>query len=152
MRRQTRHLARLVDDLLEVSRVTRGKMRLQKEPVDLVPIVRAALDNTRPLIDGRNQHVIADLPSARLCLSADAFRLEQVFVNLLQNASNKREPGSTITVTCTEFTDAAGKPRATVAYVTRGSAFPRRSSRRSSTCSCRSINRSPARWAASGWG
>lgn len=100
VRRQTRHLARLVDDLLEVSRVTRGKMRLQKEPVDLVPILRTAVENTRPLIDGRNQHVDVVLPTDRLCLSADALRLEQVFVNLLQNASKYSEPGSIITVDC----------------------------------------------------
>jgi signal transduction histidine kinase len=98
IRRQTRHLARLVDDLLEVSRVTRGKMRLQKEPVDLVVILRSAIDNTRPLIDGRNQHLEVTLPAERLCMSADAFRLEQVFVNLLQNASKYSEPGSTIFV------------------------------------------------------
>jgi PAS domain S-box-containing protein len=124
VRRQTRHLARLVDDLLEVSRVTRGKMRLQKEPVDLVPIVRAALENTRPLIDGRNQQLVVSLPAERLCLSADAFRLEQVFVNLLQNASKYSEPGSTISVTCIEFDDAAGKPRARVSVRDQGIGIP----------------------------
>jgi PAS domain S-box-containing protein len=100
VRRQTRHLARLVDDLLEVSRVTRGKMRLQKEPADLVSIIKAAIDNTRPLIDGRNQQMEVSLPDDRLCLSADVLRLEQVFVNLLQNASKYSEPGSVIRVTC----------------------------------------------------
>jgi PAS domain S-box-containing protein len=101
VRRQTRHLARLVDDLLEVSRVTRGKMRLQREPADLVAIVRSAIDNTRPLVEARNQHLNAVLPSDRLPMSADVLRLEQVFVNLLQNASKYSEPGSAITVECT---------------------------------------------------
>lgn len=100
VRRQTRNLARLVDDLLEVSRVTRGKMRLQKGPADLVAILRSAIENTRPLLDGRNQHVEVTLPDSRLCLSADSLRLEQVFVNLLRNASKYSEPGSRVTVEC----------------------------------------------------
>src|SRR3954451_12927688 len=77
VRRQTRHLARLVEDLLEVSRVTRGKMRLQKEPADLLTILRAALENMRPVLDARNQHLDLTLPSDCLSISADAFRLEQ---------------------------------------------------------------------------
>jgi PAS domain S-box-containing protein len=126
IRRQTRHLARLVDDLLEVSRVTRGKMRLQKEPVDLVVILRSAIDNTRPLIDGRNQHLEVTLPAERLCMSADAFRLEQVFVNLLQNASKYSEPGSTIFVEChAHATGTAGRDRALVRVRDQGIGIPK---------------------------
>lgn len=100
VRRQTRHLARLVDDLLEVSRVTRGKMRLQREPADLVAVLQAAVDNTRPLFEARGQQLQVELPDSPLPLSADALRLEQVFVNLLQNASKYSEPGTTVDVRC----------------------------------------------------
>jgi PAS domain S-box-containing protein len=126
IRRQTRHLARLVDDLLEVSRVTRGKMRLQKEPADLVVILRAAIDNTRPLIDGRNQRLEVTLPAERLCMSADAFRLEQVFVNLLQNASKYSEPGSTIAVECRAHSvSGRGPDRAVVRVRDQGVGIPK---------------------------
>src|SRR5262249_19950494 len=81
IRGQTRHLARQVDDLLEVSRVPRGKLRLQAEPNDLVAVLRSAIDNSRPTIEARNQHLAAILPSEPLPLHADALRLEQVFVN-----------------------------------------------------------------------
>ncbi len=123
VRRQTRHLARLVDDLLEVSRVTRGKMRLQKEPTDLGPILRSAIDNTRPLLEARNQQLVSSIPSSRLCLSADALRLEQVFVNLLQNASKYSEAGAIIEVTCTEET-VNGRTRAVVRVRDEGIGIP----------------------------
>jgi PAS domain S-box-containing protein len=100
VRRQTRHLARLVDDLLEVSRVTRGRMRLQCEPAELVGVLRDAIENTRPLLEARGQRLLLDLPAHLLPLSADRFRLEQVFANLLQNASKYSEPATTISVTC----------------------------------------------------
>jgi PAS domain S-box-containing protein len=126
VRRQTRHLARLVDDLLEVSRVTRGKMRLQKELADLSSILRAAVENMRPVLDARNQHLELTLPSDRLCISADAFRLEQVFMNLLQNASKYSEPGSAIVVTCTANNAAEdGKSRATVSVRDEGIGIPK---------------------------
>jgi PAS domain S-box-containing protein len=123
VRRQTRHLARLVDDLLEVSRVTRGKMRLQCEPIDLVGVLRAAVDNTRPLIDARNQHIDVMLPTERLQISADPLRLEQVFVNLLQNASKYSEPGSIITLECRTLRTERG-PRAIVAVCDEGIGIP----------------------------
>jgi signal transduction histidine kinase/CheY-like chemotaxis protein len=125
IRRQTRHLARLVDDLLEVSRVTRGKMRLQTEPTDLVVVLRSAIDNTRPLIDGRNQHLEVTLPAERLCMTADSLRLEQVFVNLLQNASKYSEPGSTIYVECAGHASGdAGRDRAIVRVRDQGVGIP----------------------------
>jgi PAS domain S-box-containing protein len=123
VRRQTRHLARLVDDLLEVSRVTRGKMRLQCEPIDLVGVLRSAVANTRPLVDARNQHIDVMLPSERLQISADLLRLEQVFVNLMQNASKYSEPGSIITLECRTLRTEHG-PRAMVAIRDEGIGIP----------------------------
>jgi PAS domain S-box-containing protein len=123
VRRQTRHLARRVDDLLEVSRVTRGKMRLQCEPIDLVGVLRSAVDNTRPLLDARNQHIDVMLPSERLQISADLLRLEQVFVNLLQNASKYSEPGSIITLEGRTLRTEHG-PRALVAVHDEGIGIP----------------------------
>jgi PAS domain S-box-containing protein len=123
IRRQTRHLARQVDDLLEVSRVTRGKLRLQAEPNDLVAVLRAAVDNSRPTVEARNQHLEVALPSEPLPMQADALRLEQVFVNLVQNASKYSEPGSSIQVTCRRIVDAGG-PRACVEISDEGVGIP----------------------------
>jgi PAS domain S-box-containing protein len=123
VRRQTRHLARLVDDLLEVSRVTRGKMRLQCEQTDLVGVLRSAIENTRPLIDARHQHIDVMLPSERLQITADLLRLEQVFVNLLQNASKYSEPGSIITLDCRTLRTERGS-RAIIAVRDEGVGIP----------------------------
>jgi len=123
VRRQTRHLARLVDDLLEVSRVTRGKMRLQFEQADLVDVLRSAVENTRPLIDAHNQHLEVILPDERLPISADLLRLEQVFVNLLQNASKYSEPESMITLECRTLRTEHG-PRALVCVRDEGIGIP----------------------------
>ncbi|MGE3510352.1 MAG: response regulator [Vicinamibacterales bacterium] len=104
VRRQTRHLARLVDDLLEVSRVTRGKMRLQREPTDLVSVLKAAVESMRPQLDAKGQRLQVDLPGTPLPMTADALRLEQVFANLLQNASKYSEPATMITLRCVRRT------------------------------------------------
>lgn len=87
MQRQTLHMVRLIDDLLDVSRITRGKLVLQKSQVDLSDIVRNALDAARPWIDEADHHVSVHLPDKRLMLYADAGRLTQVFTNLLNNAA-----------------------------------------------------------------
>ena len=124
VRRQTRHLARLVDDLLEVSRVTRGKVRLQLEAADLVVIVRAAVENTRPLLEARNQHLDVMVPSEPMPMMGDPLRLEQVFVNLLQNASKYSEPGSRIMVECIRVPGEAGATRAWVSVSDEGIGIP----------------------------
>lgn len=100
--RQTRHLARMVDDLLEVSRVTRGKIELRKRPVELVPIVRQAVQATHTAVDARKQRVTLSLPDAPLFVDGDDLRLEQIVVNLIGNASKYSEPGSEIAVAVTE--------------------------------------------------
>ena len=87
MQRQTQHMVRLIDDLLDVSRITRGKLALRKSPVELSEIVRNALDATRPLIEEAQHQLTIRLPEKPLLLYADANRLTQVLTNLLNNAA-----------------------------------------------------------------
>ncbi len=94
--RQARQLTRLVDDLLEVSRVTRGKITLKLETVDLAGIIHDAVETTRPLIDLRKQHLTMALPGESLHVRADVTRLTQVVTNLLNNASKYTDEGGHI--------------------------------------------------------
>jgi len=94
--RQVKHMALLLDDLLDVSRITRGKLELRRARVDLGSVVAMALETVRPLIDDRRQTVIQDLPAAPILLDADSMRLAQVLANLLTNAAKYSEPGSVI--------------------------------------------------------
>lgn len=87
MDRQLKHLTRLVDDLLELSRINRGKVILQKEPLDVRNAVNAAVEAVRPEIDKRNQALIVHLPSDPAIVHGDPVRLTQVVTNLLNNAS-----------------------------------------------------------------
>jgi signal transduction histidine kinase/DNA-binding response OmpR family regulator len=94
--RQVRHLARLVDDLLDVSRINSGKIELRKGRVDLREAVARAVETARPLIESRRHELTVELPPHPLTLSADKARLEQVLSNLLNNAAKYTEPGGTI--------------------------------------------------------
>jgi len=96
--RQIQHLARLVDDLLDVSRITRGKVGLRRARIDLGDIVRHAVDTVRPLVEAKRHSLRLDLPAAPLPLEADATRLEQVMGNLLRNAAKYTDPGGSIEV------------------------------------------------------
>jgi two-component system CheB/CheR fusion protein len=96
--RQVGHLARLVDDLLDVSRITRGKIELCKEPIDLAIVIRQALENLAPLMTARRHELSLSLPTAPLWLEADPVRLVQVVQNLLENAAKYTEPGGRIWV------------------------------------------------------
>ena len=93
--RQVKHLTRLIDDLLDVSRITRGKVELRKEKIDAYPVINGALEAIRPLIKQRNHELIVSL-QAGLRLDADPTRLEQILVNLLANAAKYTESGGTI--------------------------------------------------------
>jgi signal transduction histidine kinase len=97
--RQVRHLVRLVDDLLEVSRITRGKVHLRKELVDLRVLVENAVETSRPLIDAAGHQLIVSVPSEPLMLEADPVRLVQVLANLLNNAGKYMDPGGHIWLT-----------------------------------------------------
>jgi signal transduction histidine kinase len=96
IRRQIQHLVRMVDDLLDVSRITRGKVELRRQPVDLAEVLRHAVETARPLAEAREQTLRAEIPPEPLPLEGDATRLEQVFSNLLRNAVKFTEPGGRI--------------------------------------------------------
>ncbi|QRK11915.1 CHASE domain-containing protein [Archangium violaceum] len=99
--RQVHHMRRLVDDLLDVSRVTRGKIHLQKRPVELVAAVGRAVESARPFAESREHTLRVELPRGPLWMEADPVRLEQVLSNLLHNAAKYSEPGGRITLTLT---------------------------------------------------
>jgi len=96
MDRQLRQLVRLVDDLLDVSRITTGKLTLRKEDVELSSLVQNALDAAQPLIDARKLRLTVNLPDAPVILCADTTRIAQVLLNLLHNATKFTEPGGAI--------------------------------------------------------
>lgn len=94
--RQTHHLSRLVDDLLDVSRITRGKIQLRKEKIDLAEIIRSALETSQPMIDSRHHSLKVRVPPEPLSVYADPTRLSQVLANLLNNAAKYTEEGGAI--------------------------------------------------------
>jgi len=96
--RQSEHMARLLDDLLDVSRITRGKIELRREVVDLAVVVLQAVDAGKDLTAARGQSLTVALPRASLWSNADPTRLHQVFENLLSNASKYTQPGGKIEV------------------------------------------------------
>ena len=96
MERQLHHMIRLVDDLLELSRITRGKVDLRMEDVELRRIVEAAIETSRPLIEKARHVLQVSLPTEPLWLRADPVRLAQVVSNLLNNAARYTDPGGEI--------------------------------------------------------
>jgi signal transduction histidine kinase/DNA-binding response OmpR family regulator len=97
--RQVQHLIRLVDDLLDVSRITRGKIRLQVEPITLSAVVARAVEISRPHIDARRHELTVQLPEQPLVVRGDPVRLAQVVGNLLNNAAKYTEEGGRIWLT-----------------------------------------------------
>ena len=97
--RQIQHLARLIDDLMDVSRISCGKIELQRERVELADIVQAAVEATRPLIEQCGHELSMELPTQPVYLDADLTRLAQVFCNLLNNAAKYSERGGRIVLT-----------------------------------------------------
>ena len=97
--RQVTLLARLVEELLDVSRISQGKIALKKEPVDIARIIAHSVETSRPLIDARAQALSVSVPAAPVWLSADFARLSQVVSNLLNNASKYTGEGGRIELT-----------------------------------------------------
>jgi len=94
--RQTRQLTRIVDDLLDVSRVTRGKVVLQKQPLSIAAMVADAIEISNPLITALNHRMDISLPPNDLFVDGDAARLSQVLANVLNNAARYTEDGGDI--------------------------------------------------------
>lgn len=99
MQRQLAQMVRLVDDLLDMSRISRGKINLRREPVDLSEVIREALETSRPVIERAGHRLTISLPPTSLIVNGDSTRLAQVFSNLLNNAAKYSDPGGQITVT-----------------------------------------------------
>jgi signal transduction histidine kinase/DNA-binding response OmpR family regulator len=98
MARQVDQLVRLVDDLLDVSRIMRGRIELRKEPVELASVIARAIETVRPLIDAQSQRLIVTTPADPVWLDADALRLAQVVANLLNNAAKYTEKAGQISL------------------------------------------------------
>lgn len=96
MERQVHHLVRLVDDLLDVSRVMRGKIELRREKIELASVVARAVETAQPLLEVQGHRLEIDLPSASLLLDVDSVRLVQVIGNLLTNAAKYSEANGQI--------------------------------------------------------
>jgi signal transduction histidine kinase len=98
MERQVGHMVRLVDDLLEVSRITRGKIELKKDRIELSLVIASAVETSRPLVEAGNHNLAVALPGDSLLVEGDATRLAQVFANLLNNAAKYTDPGGEISL------------------------------------------------------
>jgi PAS domain S-box-containing protein len=98
--RQATHMSRLLDDLLDVSRIVRGQLKLERRPLELREVVQQAVDGVRPPLTERRHRLLVDLPAPRVLVDADPVRLSQILLNLLLNAVNYTREGGEIRVGC----------------------------------------------------
>jgi PAS domain S-box-containing protein len=96
MDRQTQQLARLVDDLLDISRITRGKINLHREPIELAAVVKRAVETARPLIEEQRHEFTVSLPPQPIFIQGDLVRLAQALANVLNNAGKYTEKGGQV--------------------------------------------------------
>ncbi|HVW27942.1 MAG TPA: response regulator [Polyangiaceae bacterium] len=106
MNRQLDHIVRLIDDLLDVSRISRGLLELKREHVDLAAVIRSTIDSVRPWFERRNQALSLELPE-HLDSYADQTRIAQIVTNLLHNAAKFTPPGGSVRVELARDADAA---------------------------------------------
>jgi len=99
--RQVEHLTRLVDDLMDVSRITRGNIRLERKPVEIADIVRRAVETHQPLLVSRHHQLVVELPPEPLVVEGDVTRLAEAVGNLLNNAAKYTEEKGRITLRVT---------------------------------------------------
>ncbi len=97
--RQVRHMVALVDDLMDVTRITSGKVLLSRAPVEIAVIVAKAIETASPILESRRHRFSVSVPETGLAVDGDANRLAQVFSNLLTNAAKYTDPGGTISLT-----------------------------------------------------
>lgn len=98
MERQMAHLVRLVDDLLDVSRISRGRIELRRGPTDLRPVIWMAVESIDPQISAKQQHLVVDLPDTPVLVDGDSTRLSQIIGNLLSNANRYTAEGGSISL------------------------------------------------------
>jgi signal transduction histidine kinase len=98
IRRQTQHLARLLDDLLDVARITRGEIRLDAAPLDMRSVLQLGIENQRHRLEAKRQHLSLSLPGQPVVVMGDSVRLQQVFGNILHNATKYTPVGGAISV------------------------------------------------------
>ena len=103
--RQVQAMSRLIDDLMDVSRINQGKIELRLERVELADVLRDAIETAQPLIDECRHQLALNLPAGNLLIRADRDRLAQVFMNLLNNAAKYMDPGGTIEVVVRKLGD-----------------------------------------------
>jgi PAS domain S-box-containing protein len=94
--RQTQQMARLIDDLMDVSRINRGRLELRREQVELKEIIHSAVESTRPLMEAAGHEVLVSLPPTSPVVNGDLTRLAQVLLNLLNNAAKYTDSGGRI--------------------------------------------------------
>jgi len=102
MSRQVQQMVRLIDDLLDVSRITTGKVLLESGRVDIISVLNSAVEISSPGIEARKHRLTLDLPPGPVFVEGDSTRLAQVFANLLNNAAKYTDDGGTIVVRLTE--------------------------------------------------
>jgi PAS domain S-box-containing protein len=107
MGRQVQHMVRLIDDLLDLSRISRGKIQLRKELVELATVLHNAIETSRPLIEAARHDLAVTLPPTRIWLDADPTRLAQVVANLLNNAAKYTREGGRIWLSAGQEGDTA---------------------------------------------
>ncbi|MEP6766360.1 MAG: PAS domain-containing protein [Gemmatimonadaceae bacterium] len=105
MERQLSHMVRLIDDLLDLSRLTTGRVELKVQSIDLAEVLHSAIETARPHIDAAGHQLVIDAPDETFCVNADSTRLAQVFSNLLTNAAKFTPRGGKILLTVQHDTD-----------------------------------------------
>jgi len=99
MERQVQQMVRLIDDLMDISRITRGKIELRKERIELAAVIQDAVETSRPLIEAAGHELTVVYPPEPIFLDADPTRMAQVFANLLNNAAKYTQSGGRIRLT-----------------------------------------------------
>lgn len=107
MKRQVSHLVRLVDDLVEISRISQGKVEIRREAADCVALIKNAIEICQPLVEERGHRLTVEFPAQPLTVEVDPIRLTQVIANLINNAANYTQRGGRIHVTARRLSDEA---------------------------------------------